>query len=146
MSRIELTTLVRPIRQVGSPRYAELDGLQNLVYSADVVDDETPDFWAEMAQGSFANFDRKMVVIYERPNHGDESHRPLLRVTERARNTLDCTAIIPVSVSFFQYCAGLPGALKVRMAFEGTQDAWWPEAGAAPKTSIATRYHVIAAS
>jgi len=145
MSRIEFTTLVRPMRQVGSPRYAELDGLQNLVFSADVVDDEQAEFWAPMANASYANFDRKTVFLYEKPNLADDAHKPFLRVTERARNTLDCAAFIPVSVSFFQYCAGISGALKIRMSFEGTQDAWWPEAGAAPKTTAALRYHVIAA-
>lgn len=148
MSRIELTTLAHPIRQVGSPRNAALDGLQNLCYPCDVADDEQTEFWAPMGTASYANFDRKMLFLFEKPNFSDTEHKPVLQVTERARNTLDCAVFVPVSVSFFQYCAGLAGALKVRMSFEGQQDVWWPEAGnlaATPRLTPAIRYHVIAA-
>ena len=145
MSRIDLKTLDRPLRQVGSPSNAFLDGLQNLAYPVEAFDDEIDDFTAAMNPSSYANFARKMLFLYEKPNFAESESKAVLQVSERGRNTLDCAIFVPVSVSFFQFAAGLQGSLSVRLLFADSQDAWWPEAGGAPRRVTATRFHVIPA-
>lgn len=132
MSRVEFLTNGQPIRQLGSPRYAELGGLQNLVFRAMVSFDDIPDFAHKMPAHSAQDFHSVTLCIYEELAFKDRLatlEGATLRMRANGPGQTECLAFIPAGPSFFTFCTANNRQLLARLGFEKDQAGLWPDTG-----------------